>query len=131
MSMTLQEFENKYMGKVVRDGQCVALFRQYVQDCYSIPHTGSVDGAYDLWTSYDINPKLKQYFDKITDRPQVGDCVIFEPTKTNKYGHIAIATDVHLDGINVIEQDGFKLNGVKPAFWTYTRYVGALRPKNG
>ena len=37
------DFEKKYMGLKVRDGQCVALFRQYAEECFGIPHTGSVD----------------------------------------------------------------------------------------
>lgn len=129
--ISLESFEKMYMGKKVRDGQCVALFREYVMQCYEIPHTGSVDGAVDLIQDYYNNPKMKEYFTWVHYVKDVkrGDCPIFTPTSTNKYGHIAICTAVHEDGMECIEQDGFKLDGMKPAFWTWKRFAGALRPK--
>ena len=130
MLLTLSQFEKKVMGTVVRDGQCVALFRQYAQDCFGIPHTGSVEGAINLWTN--ATPLMHKYFDFIKDTGELvnGDCIILSPTQTNRYGHVAIIIDCHGDGVNVIEQDGFKLSGVKPGFWTFKRFVGALRCKD-
>jgi len=131
MAQKLADFAHKYMGKVVRDGQCVALFRQYAEECFGIPHTGSVEGAIDLWRTRDSNPKLGQHFEFVYEPENLvpGDVVIFYNTSSNKYGHVALVEELHPDGMSVIEQDGFRLNGVKPAFWTFTRFAGALRPK--
>lgn len=130
MLLSLEQWEKKVMGTLVRDGQCVAAFREYMEKCHGVPHTGSVEGAIDLWTSFDKYPMMVKYFDRIDrDNIQSGDCPIFSATKTNKYGHVAICTDVHEDGMSCIEQDGFKLNGMKTGFWTWTRFVGALRAK--
>jgi cell wall-associated NlpC family hydrolase len=125
----IQEFEKKYLGQKVRDGQCVALVRQYAEECFGIPHTASVEGAMDLWLTRNSNPLIRKYFDVVEGRPQEGDIVFFIQTLSNKYGHVAIVLEDCGDGFNCIEQDGFKLDGVKTAFWTWTRYAGAFRPK--
>jgi len=127
--MTIKAFGKKYMGKKVRDGQCVALFRQYAEECYGIPHTGSVTGAIDVWLTRSSNPLIKRYFDIVEGRPQEGDVIFFNPTSSNKYGHVALVTEDRGDGFSVLEQDGLKLDGCKPGFWTWTRYAGAFRPK--
>ena len=124
------DFEKKYLGRKVRDGQCVALFRQYVEECYGIPHTGTVEGAIDVWKTRYSNPLIRKYFDVVEGRPVEGDVIFFNPTSSNKYGHVALVLEDRGDGFNCLEQDGFKLDGVKPAFWTWTRYAGALRPKS-
>ena len=128
------------MGKKVRDGQCVSLIRQYAEECYGIPHTGSVDGAIDLWMTRDKNPQIRKYFDIVEGRPEEGDIIFLKPTDTNKYGHVAIVLEDRGDGFNCLEQDGLavmelektgktnKTIGVKTAFWTWTRYAGAFRP---
>jgi len=127
----IREFEKKYVGKNVRDGQCVSLFRQYAEECFGIPHTGSVEGAIDLWLTRDSNPLIRKYFDVVEGRPKEGDAVFFNATSSNRYGHVAIVLEDRGDGFNCLEQDGFKPDlGAKPAFWTWTRYAGAFRPKS-
>jgi hypothetical protein len=125
----LEQFEQKYFNSKVRDGQCVALLRQYWEEVYGIPHTGSVEGAYDLWTTYETNPKLQQYFQKIEGRPTSGDAAIFSPIKTNQYGHIALVVSAEDSWMNVFEQDGINAQYAHPNKWTWERYVGALRPR--
>ena len=123
-------FANKYLGKSVRDGECVALFRQYMEEVFKIPHTGSVEGAYDLWTTYEKNPKMQKYFERIEGKPEPGDAAIFRPVSTNKYGHVAIVIAVNENGVRCVEQDGFKKGlGTKEAFWNWDRYAGALRAR--
>ena len=125
----IKEFERKYIGKKVRDGQCVALIRQYAEESFCIPHTGSVEGAIDLWLTKDKNPLIRKYFDVVEGRPKEGDIIFFNPTSTNKFGHVAIVLEDKSDGFNCLEQDGFKQDGAKYAFWTWTRFAGAFRPK--
>jgi cell wall-associated NlpC family hydrolase len=128
--MNIRDFKEKYIGKKVRDGQCVALFRQYAEECFGIPHTGSVEGAINIWETRNSNPKIRQYFDVVDGRPQEGDVVFFNPSSSNKYGHVALVLEDRGDGFNCLEQDGFKPDmGAKSAFWTWTRFAGALRPK--
>ena len=135
--MTLTEFVDKYNGKKIdfdsRYGaQCVDVFRQYCNDVLAIPHTGGVVGAADLFTKYDAMPLEQKYFDKLVyagRKPEAGDVVIFAPTKSNKYGHVAIVLDASSEKITVFEQDGFKQDGAHVGSWNYARVIGFLRKR--
>lgn len=131
--MTYYEFKKKYLDKKIDfDGrygnQCVDLFRQYAKEVWGCPPTEGVEGAKDLWYNYDKMPKHKKAFIKV-DKTSIepGDVVIFDASKTNKYGHVAICDDVTELFIHVIEQDGFTQDGVKCATWKKDRLLGGLR----
>lgn len=133
--MKLVEFINKYIKtKVDYDKnfgpQCVDLFRQYCQDVLNIPHTGSVEGAKDLYYNYFKLPKEQEYFDRLAKliKPRYGDVVIFNETKTNKYGHVAIVINlIDENNILVFEQDGFKQDGAKLTVKPTENIAGYLR----
>ena len=68
--MTIDQFITKYLGKKVDwdgayGGQCVDLFRQYLNDVLNFPQPRGVVGAADFWTNYDSDPNLKNNFQKI------------------------------------------------------------------
>jgi hypothetical protein len=129
--MNLLEFVNKYTGKKIDfDGaygaQCVDLFRQYCRDVWELPHLGAVEGAADLWNKYNILPLEKQYLCRVA-APEDGDAVIFGPTATNPYGHVAIVVRCGVP-LLVFEQDGFKQDaGAHLAVWKTDRILGFLR----
>lgn len=135
--MKLEEFVKKNTGKKVDyDGrfgaQCVDLFRQYCKDVLGIPHTGGVEGAAELYTKYESMPLEQKYFNKLVyagGKPGTGDVVIFAPTKSNKYGHVAIVLDASTEKITVFEQDGFKQDGAHIGSWGYARVLGFLRKR--
>lgn len=137
--MTLDEFVKKYNGKKVDfDGrygcQCVDLFRQYCEDVLTIPHTGGVIGAAELYTKYEAMPLEKKYFEKIEFKgtpPMVGDVVIFKPTKKNGFGHVAIVLSADNLSMTVFEQDGYAQTGTKFAYWKYNHVLGFLRKREG
>jgi hypothetical protein len=130
------------MGKKIRDGHCVGLVRDYAETCFGIPHTGSVEGATDIWKTRNSNSNIKKYFNVVEGRPEKGDVIFFHATDSNKWGHVAVVLEDRGDGFNILDQDGlavlFEENkpggikgtiGMKTGFWTWTRYAGALRPK--
>jgi len=133
--MTLDEFVKKYNGKKIDyDGrygaQCVDVFRQYCKDVLEIPHPGGVVGAAELYTKYDELPLEQKYFNRLVyagGKAEAGDVVIFAPTKSNKYGHVAIVLDASSEEIAVFEQDGFKQDGAHVGSWSYARVLGFLR----
>ncbi|MGP1530336.1 MAG: CHAP domain-containing protein [Treponema sp.] len=136
--MDLQEFVKYYDHSLVDydkhyGAQCVDLFRQYCKDVLNIPHTGGVVGASDLYTKYDILPLEQKYFEKIPCQkgmvPNSGDVVIFSPTRSNQYGHVAIVVKADGDSLTVFEQDGIKQTGAKIATWNYERVLGFLRKR--
>lgn len=134
--MDIAEFINKFnKTKVDYDGvygaQCVDLFRKYSEDVLGIPeHTGSVEGAKELYIKYDDLPIEKFYFKKLkpTDKAQSGDIVVYNSTNSNKYGHVAIVVAVMPDKkLLIMEQDGFKLDGAKLSIRSTENILGYLR----
>lgn len=109
--------------------QCVDLFRQYCQDVLETPHTGSVDGAKDLFLKYDDLPKERTYFKKNKGLSGIkaGDVIIWNETKTNSYGHVAIFLCRDNSDVVVLEQNGFTQDGVKISTKPTTGILGYLR----
>lgn len=134
--MTIAEFISKNIGKKVDfDGaygaQCVDLFRQYCKDVLNIPHTGSVEGAKDLYLNYSKLPLEIKYFERLCRGPVTGDVVVWDASPTNKYGHVAIVVgNMHGRDLLVFEQDGFKQDGAKLSVRNIDNLCGYLRPKN-
>ena len=133
--MNLADFLTKYSKEKIdydkRFGpQCVDVFRQYCQDVWQIPHTGGVEGAKDLWLNYDKMLGEKEYLSKVTGLPAAGDVVVFNATKNNKYGHVAIFLGViDFEHILVFEQDGIKLDGAKYGIRGFDNILGFFRKK--
>ena len=132
--MKLNEFINKYINtKVDFDNafgaQCVDLFRQYCKDVLNIPHTGAVEGAKDIFLNYDKLPIEQKYFKKYsTNNAKPADVIIWNETKTNKYGHIAIVvSNLSNNKVLIFEQDGFKQDGAKLSIRTTENMLGILR----
>ncbi len=133
--MTFEGFLKKYAGmKVDADkmygAQCVDLFRQYCTDVWNVPHTGSVEGAKDLYLNYDKLPLEKKYFSLDAAKNAVqGDVVIWGATDKNKYGHVAIYVCNIGDSLLVFEQDGFKQDGAKFSLRSKENVLGIIRKK--
>ena len=135
--MTLTTFMNTYMGKKVDykdeqfkgDGsfQCVDLARQYIHDVYGVeqfPALGANGGAKDI---FDKCTNLKKTVDSALADYSRGDILIWDKSKTNKYGHVAILVDIYnTKYFIVLEQDGFKQDGVKLAFRSRENLKGCL-----
>jgi hypothetical protein len=135
--MTLTTFINSYLGKKVdytdenfkgdKSYQCVDLFRQYVKDVLELPQTpalGVNGGAKDI---FDKPGVLKVTPDSALADYTRGDILIWDKTKTNKYGHVAILVAIYnTKYFIVLEQDGFKQDGVKLAFRSRENLRGCL-----
>lgn len=127
--MTLTQFIKKNLGaKVDFDGkfgaQCVDLYRQYCADVLCVPQSPAVDGAKDIIN----NPgTLKVTRDSALADYSRGDILIWGATSSNKYGHVAILVSVYnTKYFVVLEQDGFKQDGVKLAFRSRENLLGCL-----
>ena len=112
---------------------CVDLFRQYCQDVVGCGHTGSVEGAKDLYLNYNKLPKEKESFTRIANpkNPKPGDVAVWGESSTNKYGHVAIIIGTLNDDLIVFEQDGFKQDGAKINLRGRNNFLGVLRPTRG
>ena len=129
MAMTLTQFMRSYLGtKVDFDGkygcQCVDLYRQYCKEVLGIPQTPPVEGAKDIIDNPGVLNVTKD--SALADYSR-GDILIWDKSKTNKYGHVAILVDVYnTKYFIVLEQDGFKQDGVKLAFRSRENLRGCL-----
>ena len=129
MAISLTQFIKKYLGtKVDFDGkfgpQCVDLARQYYSEVLDVPQFPPVEGAKDMIK----NPgKLKVIKEDALADYSSGDVLIWEATKTNKYGHVAILVAIYnTKYFIVLEQDGFKQDGCKLAFRSRENLLGCL-----
>lgn len=134
--MTLNEFVQKYNGKTIDydkayGAQCVDVFRQYCADVLNIAHTGGVNGAKDLFLDYFKMPKEQKYFSLVEERKapkyKAGDVLVWNSTKTNQYGHVAILLAEMSGDLIVFEQNGIKQDGAKIILRTKENLLGALR----
>lgn len=133
--MTLDEFVKNYEGKQVDfdksfGSQCVDLFRQYSKEVLGIKeHTGTVEGAKDLYLNFSSMPLMCKYFQKVYTAHK-GDIVIFNASNSNKYGHVAIVLYATNKSLVVFEQNGFNQSkGSYINIWNYDRVLGFLRRK--
>lgn len=135
--MYFDQFMTRYCGKKVDfDGaygaQCVDLFRQYCKDVLDIPHTGSVDGAKDLYLKYADLPGEKKYFVRCAKNavPQYGMVAVWGPTPTNSYGHVAIVIcKLGASTLIVFEQNGILQDGAKIVRRDTKNLLGYLKLK--
>ena len=130
--MTLTQFVKQNLGsKVDFDGnfgsQCVDLYRQYCADVLCVPQSPAVDGAKDI---IDNPGTLKVTRDSALADYSRGDVLIWGATSSNKYGHVAILVEIYnTKYFIVLEQDGFKQDGVKLAFRSRENLLGCLYKK--
>ena len=130
--MTLTSFINKYLGTKVdydKNGepQCVDLYRRYLDDVLEVPQTpalGQNGGAKDIFDKHGV---LNVTPDSALADYTRGDILIWDKSKTNKYGHVAILVAIYnTKYFIVLEQDGFKKDGVKLAFRSRENLRGCL-----
>nr|DAL60482.1 MAG TPA_asm: Endolysin [Caudoviricetes sp.] len=129
MAISLTQFIKKYLGtKVDFDGkfgpQCVDLARQYYSEVLDVPQFPPVEGAKDIIK----NPgKLKVIKEDLLADYSAGDVLVWGASKTNKYGHVAILVAIYnTKYFIVLEQDGFKQDGVELAFRSRENLLGGL-----
>ena len=135
--LTLTQFIKKYLGTKVdykdenfkgdNSFQCVDLARLYYKEVLNIPQfpaLGADGGAKDIIKNPGGLAVTKD--SKLADYSR-GDILVWGATPTNKYGHVAILVSVYnTKYFVVLEQDGFKQDGVKLNFRSRENLLGCL-----
>jgi hypothetical protein len=127
--MTLTQFIKTYNGQKVdfdkKYGfQCVDLYRQYLKDVLNVEQTPAVDGAKDIFENHGSLNITKD--SNVADYSR-GDVLIWDSSSTNPYGHVAILVDIYnTKYFIVLEQDGFKQDGVRLNFRSRENLKGCL-----
>jgi hypothetical protein len=122
------DFDNAY------GGQCVDLFRFYVNEVLSLGQPKGVVGAADFWTNYATDLILKNNFTQIKNtadfNPLAGDVMVWNKRVGGGFGHIAIVSDdkATLDTFNSFDQNWVKISVCEIVKHTYANVYGVLRP---
>lgn len=135
--ISFNAFITKYLGKKIDfdnayAGQCVDLFRQYVQEVLGYPQPKGVSGAKDFWTNYETDPNLKNYYQKIentpTGVPKIGDVMIWDKDAGGGFGHISVFIEGDVNGFTSFDQNWPTLSVCTKTKHNYDNVYGWLRP---
>lgn len=135
--MTPNQFVDKYLGKKIDwdnaySGQCVDLFRQYVNDVLKLSQPSGVQGAADFWTNYDRDLILKNNFTKIVNTPdavpQNGDVILWNRRAGGGFGHVAVFISGDVTSFISFDQNWPTLSVCTKTTHNYTNVYGWLRP---
>jgi len=131
--MTLDKFIKKYTGKTCKHpqgiaGQCVCLYRCYLDEVLSVPQSPSVSGARLIWNTYS-----KDHFDRIPKSlfvaPQKGDIVIFDKFPGNPHGHVSICISAGVFSFTSFDSNWSVPKKAKIELHSYKYVIGWLRKK--
>lgn len=92
--------------------QCVEFVKRYYYEHYNHKMPNSYGHAKEFfdWNlsdgSYNKDRALSQYRNPSYTKPQEGDLIIFGPTPSNGYGHVAIICEVSNEHIQFVQQNG-------------------------
>jgi hypothetical protein len=135
--MKLDEFIRTYNGRYLDyDGrfgcQCVDEARYYFAEVCGLPkQPAGVVGARDFFLQYDKDPVLAEHFEKIPNTPEFvpkpGDVVLWDGTKGNPYGHIAIFISGDVKAFNSFDQNLPTGAPCGIVHHTYSNVLGFLR----
>ena len=91
--------------------QCVEFVKRYYYEHYNHKMPNSYGNAKDFYNktltdgSMNKDRNLIQYSNPSSDRPAIGDLIVFDGTLFNRYGHVAIISKVQEKGIEIIQQN--------------------------
>lgn len=91
--------------------QCVEFVKRYYYEYYNHKMPDSWGHAKDFFDasladgSKNQKRDLLQFSNPSMSRPEVGDLLIFDGTRFNQYGHVAIVSEVFDDEIEFIQQN--------------------------
>lgn len=92
--------------------QCVEFVKRYYYKHYNHKMPNSWGHAKDFFDSsvsdgeMNIKRNLIQYTNPSKTKPKIGDILIFDSTRFNKFGHVAIISNVDENEVEIIQQNG-------------------------
>jgi len=136
--ITFKQFVDKYNGKKLDwdnayQGQCVDLFRFYIDEVIGVKQPRGVVGAADFWANYSTDPILKDNFTQIKNTPefvpQESDVMIWNKRAGGGFGHIGVVISGNINEFTSFDQNWRSINVCEPTKHNYTNVYGVLRPK--
>lgn len=131
----LQDFINRHEGKRVKHamgygGQCMDLYRIYVDEVFGVAQSPSVNSAKDVWHTYNKDAFDRIPYDPYTpfQKPQPGDIIIWGPG-IGEHGHISIVVSANSYTFQSLDQNFPTGSSVALTNHTYRHVLGWLRRK--
>lgn len=109
--------------------QCVEFVKRYYFEHYNHRMPDTYGNAKDFFNQqledgkHNTQRGLVQFTNPSSSKPQVGDLVVMNATLLNKYGHVAIISEVSKNTIEIIQQN--------PGPYSNSRETFSLENKNG
>mgnify|MGYP000586332536 CR=1 FL=1 len=95
--------------------QCVEFVKRYYYEYFDHKMPDSYGNAKDFYNTalsdgdYNRSRDLTQYSNGSYSSPQEGDLIVFGPTQWNRFGHVAIVSEVYDHEVEIVQQNpGFK-----------------------
>lgn len=91
--------------------QCVEFVKRYYYEYYQHKMPDSYGNAKDFFDSEledgEMNTKrnLLQFRNPSREQPKVGDLVVYAPSLLNRFGHVAIISEVSREHVEIIQQN--------------------------
>lgn len=138
--MTLQEFQNKYLGKQVEYhsygalayNQCVDLINAYINQCLdnnTKDYTEIIGtNAKDFGTKFDRDD-FEWIINTPTNVPQRGDVMVWNGNVGGGAGHVAIFLSGDANSFKSLDQNWSRVERVTLENHNYNNVIGWLRPK--
>lgn len=130
--MNLSDFVNTYNQTTVGTGYCVALIKQYEEDCLGLTAV-AVGDAHQYYDNYDNTPFLYTNFDKYAyngnNRPVAGDIVVWNTNQGGGAGHIAICLSSNSSSFDSFDQNWSVPQQTNLETHSYNNVSGWLRLK--
>lgn len=105
--------------------QCVEFVKRYYYSHLNHPMPYSYGHAKEFFSKSvadgDVNKQrgLVQYKNFSKTKPKVNDLVVFGATEFNKYGHVAIISEVTYGRVEIIQQNSGRLGHSRETFFLY------------
>jgi len=125
--------------------QCVEFVKRYYYQFYNHKMPDTYGNAKDFFNSSILDGQLNtqrsliQYSNPSKWKPKIGDLIVMSGTLFNKYGHVAIVSNVEDDELEIIQQNPGPFSSSRETFgivetnglWTIKndRIMGWLRMK--
>ncbi len=108
--------------------QCVEFVKRYYYDVFDHKMPSSFGHAKDFFDHHlgdiEFNAKrgMTQYRNVRESKPAVHDILVYGPTSDNRYGHVAIVTEVSDNAIEIIQQNMGKTTRKKLKLVSFQNY---------
>lgn len=134
MGISIEQFIQKYRDKTCTHprgiaGECVCLYRCYLDEVLGVPQSPPVVGARMIWNTYSVNHFTRISRTSIFSVPRKGDIFIMTNFPGNVYGHVGIILSAGPLSFTSFDSNWSVRKKAKIELHSYRYVLGWLRPR--